>query len=146
MVSCFPFLYFFIFFISHTIQLTFQQQSAEPRNRASAEALAVARRSKEASREKTRPPPVSRGYSIFNRLLPHRQDARSLHPASQLVRYALVICKAVCCYVSRVVFSVSHSLYAYNSFGIFRTDKCVDSPSDPFSRRRSSGPTSCGAT
>ena len=35
------------------------KQSAEPRNSASAEALTVARRPKEASREKTRPPPVS---------------------------------------------------------------------------------------
>jgi len=56
---------FFIFFsyISHIILLTPQQQSAEPRNSASAETLAVARRPKEASREKTRPPPVSRGVS-----------------------------------------------------------------------------------
>jgi len=43
--------------ISHIIRLTPQQQSAESRNRAGAEALAVARRPKEASREKTRPPP-----------------------------------------------------------------------------------------
>jgi len=47
----------------YIIQLTPQQQSAEPRNSAGAEALAVARRPKEASREKTRPPPVSRGSS-----------------------------------------------------------------------------------
>jgi len=53
----------FCLFISRVIQLTPQQQSAEPRNSASAEALAVARRPKEASREKTRPPPVSRGSS-----------------------------------------------------------------------------------
>jgi len=44
--------------------------SAEPRNRAGAEALAVARRPKEASREKTRPPPVSRV------LLPERSSRR----------------------------------------------------------------------
>jgi len=44
--------------ISHIIQLTPQELSVEPRNSASAEALAVARRPKEASREKTRPPPV----------------------------------------------------------------------------------------
>jgi len=42
----------FIFFISHIIQLTLQEQSAEPRNSAGAEALAVARRPEEASREK----------------------------------------------------------------------------------------------
>jgi len=36
--------------ISHVIQITPQQQSAEPRNSAGAEALAVARRPKEASR------------------------------------------------------------------------------------------------
>ena len=41
--------------ISHIIQLTPQQQSAEPRNSAGAEALAVGRRPKEASREKNRP-------------------------------------------------------------------------------------------
>ena len=51
------------------MQLAPQQQSAEPRNSAGAEALAVARRPKEASREKTRPPPVSRGSSpcLYNR-------------------------------------------------------------------------------
>jgi len=53
----------FFFYLSHIIQLTPQQQSAEPRNSASAEALTVARRPKEASRGKTRPPPVSRGSS-----------------------------------------------------------------------------------
>jgi len=53
----------FFWYISHIIQLTPQQQSAESRNSAGAEALAVARRPKEASREKTRPPPVSRGAS-----------------------------------------------------------------------------------
>jgi len=46
-------IYIFYFFISLDIQLTPQQQSAEPRNSAGAEALAVARRPKEASREKT---------------------------------------------------------------------------------------------
>jgi len=46
--------FFGVYIISHIIQLTPQQQSAEPRNSASAEALAVARRPKEASREKTR--------------------------------------------------------------------------------------------
>jgi len=40
-------------YISHILQLTPQKLSAEPRNSASAEALAVARRPKEASREKT---------------------------------------------------------------------------------------------
>jgi len=49
--------------VSHVIQLTPQQQSAEPRNSAGAEALAVARGPKEASGEKTRPPPVLRGSS-----------------------------------------------------------------------------------
>jgi len=39
------------FFISHVLQLTPQQQSAEPGNGAGAEALAVARRQEEASRE-----------------------------------------------------------------------------------------------
>jgi len=39
------------FNISHIIQLTPQELSAEPRNSASAEALAVVRRPKEASRE-----------------------------------------------------------------------------------------------
>jgi len=53
---------FFLSLCSHIIQLTPQQQSAELRNSASAEELAVARRPKEASREKTRPPPVSRGF------------------------------------------------------------------------------------
>jgi len=43
-----PFFYFF----SHIIQLTPQQQSAESGNSAGAEALAVARRPEEASREK----------------------------------------------------------------------------------------------
>jgi len=43
---------FFIFvYLSHVLQLTPQQQSAEPRNSAGAEALAVARRPKEASRD-----------------------------------------------------------------------------------------------
>jgi len=37
-------LYFFFFGLSHVIQLTPQQQSAEPKNSAGAEALAVARR------------------------------------------------------------------------------------------------------
>ena len=54
---------FLYFCVSHIIQLTPQQQSAEPRNSAGAEALIVARRPNEASREKTRPPPVSRGSS-----------------------------------------------------------------------------------
>jgi len=49
----------FVLYISHTIQLTPQQLSAEPRNSASAEALAVARRPKDTSNEKTRPPLVS---------------------------------------------------------------------------------------
>ena len=40
--------------ISHSIQLTRQELSAEPKNSASAEALTVARRPKEASREKIR--------------------------------------------------------------------------------------------
>jgi len=40
------------FLISHIIQLTPQQQSALPRNSAGAEALAVAIRPKDASREK----------------------------------------------------------------------------------------------
>jgi len=48
---------------SHSIQFTPHQQSAEPIIRAGAEALSVAIRPKEASREKTRPPPVSRGSS-----------------------------------------------------------------------------------
>ena len=51
--------FFFVFlclYLSHIIQLTSQQQGAEPRNGAGAEALVVARRPKEASREKTRPP------------------------------------------------------------------------------------------
>ena len=39
----------FFIIISHIIQLTPQQQSAEPRNGAGAEALAAARRPKEAS-------------------------------------------------------------------------------------------------
>jgi len=56
------YIYIFLFF-SHIRQLAPQQQSAEPRNIAGVEALAVARRPKEASREKTRPPPVSRGSS-----------------------------------------------------------------------------------
>ena len=43
--------------VSHIIQLTPQELSAEQRNSASAEALAVVIRPKEASREKTRPPP-----------------------------------------------------------------------------------------
>jgi len=47
-------LIFYFFFISHIKQLTPQQQSAEPRNSAGAEALAVAKRPTEASREKTR--------------------------------------------------------------------------------------------
>jgi len=50
-VSCVVF--FFLLYISHIIQLIPQQQSAEPRNSADVEALAVARRPKEASREKT---------------------------------------------------------------------------------------------
>jgi len=45
------------------IKLTPQELSAEPRNSAGVEALAVARRPKEASREKTRPPPVPGGSS-----------------------------------------------------------------------------------
>jgi len=39
-------------YISHSIQLTPQQLSAEPRSSAGDEALALARRPKEASREK----------------------------------------------------------------------------------------------
>jgi len=56
---------FFVFFCKSFITYnTPQQQSAEPRNIAGAEALAVARRPKEASREKkTRPPPLSSGCS-----------------------------------------------------------------------------------
>jgi len=55
--------FFVLLYISHIIQLTPQELSAEPRNSASAEALPVARRPREASREKTRPPPVSGGSS-----------------------------------------------------------------------------------
>jgi len=43
-----------LLYISHIIQRTPHNPSSEPRNRASAKALAVARREKEASREKTR--------------------------------------------------------------------------------------------
>ena len=57
---CGPFLCFAISLLSYN---TPQQQSAESRNSANAEALAVTRRPKEASREKTRQPPVSRGSS-----------------------------------------------------------------------------------
>jgi len=53
---------FLFLFISHVIQLTPQQQSAEPRNSAGAEALAVARRPKEASREKN---PATAGIERF---------------------------------------------------------------------------------
>jgi len=62
-LSCY---FYFILsnYISRVIQLTPQQQSAEPRNSAGAEALAVARRPKEASREKTQPPPVSSYHGI----------------------------------------------------------------------------------
>jgi len=56
-------------FISHIIQLTPQELSAEPKNSASAEMLTVARRPKEASREKTRPPPVSGGSAPCTILL-----------------------------------------------------------------------------
>jgi len=45
-------LFRFLLFISRIIQLTPKQQSAESRNSAGAEALAVARRPEEASREK----------------------------------------------------------------------------------------------
>ena len=59
------FVVFLFLYISYIIQLLPQKLSAEPRHNASAEALAVARRPKEASREKTRPPPVSRGSFPF---------------------------------------------------------------------------------
>jgi len=48
--------------ISHIIQLTPQERSAEPKNIASAEALTVARRPKEASWEKTR---TATGIEMF---------------------------------------------------------------------------------
>jgi len=57
------YIYIYKLYLSLIIQMPPQKLSAEPRNSASAEALAVARRPKEASREKTRPPPVSRGSS-----------------------------------------------------------------------------------
>ena len=59
---------FLFLYLSHILQLTPQQQGAEPRNSAGAEALAVARRPKETSREKTRTPWVSRGSSPFRGL------------------------------------------------------------------------------
>jgi len=49
------------------MQLTPQELSADPKNTASAEALTVARRPREASREKTRPPPVSGDLYIYHR-------------------------------------------------------------------------------
>jgi len=53
---------FFFFYLSrHTTHTTTTERRAE--KSAGAEALAVARRPEEASREKTRPPPVSRGSS-----------------------------------------------------------------------------------
>jgi len=52
----------FFFLISHFIQLTPKQQSAEPRNSAGAEALAVARRPYEASRENN---PAAAGIERF---------------------------------------------------------------------------------
>ena len=57
---------FFLVGLSHSMQLTPHQQSAEPRNSAGAEALAVARRPKETSRQKIRLPPVLRGSSPKN--------------------------------------------------------------------------------
>jgi len=55
---------FFHFFCISLISYNSHHNSrAQSRDRAGAEASAVARRPKEASREKTRPPPVSRGYS-----------------------------------------------------------------------------------
>ena len=62
-LTLYMYVYIDVGLTSHIIQLTPHELSAEPRNSASAEALAVATRPKEASREKTRPPPVSRGYS-----------------------------------------------------------------------------------
>jgi len=58
-----PSVSFLFFWYISFIQLTPHKLRAKPRNSASAEALAVARRPKEASSEKTRPPPVSRGSS-----------------------------------------------------------------------------------
>jgi len=84
----------FFSFSSHVIQLTPQQQSAEPRNRAGTEALAVARRLKEASREKTRPPPVSRGSSFFF----HRRDVarrRATWRCPRMQSDVLVVCLCV---------------------------------------------------
>ena len=52
-------------YISHVIQLTPQEQSAEPKDSASAEALTVARRPKEASREKTRAAAGIRRFLYF---------------------------------------------------------------------------------
>jgi len=74
-----------LFCISHIFQLTPQQQSAEPRNSAGAEALAVARRPKAASREKTRPPPVSRGSSPIR---------SSIEEKSSLFRFFSVSCSS----------------------------------------------------
>jgi len=56
-------LFFSFFCISHIIQLTPQQQSAESRNNAGASALAVAKDQKRHRGRTTRPPPVSRGSS-----------------------------------------------------------------------------------
>jgi len=73
---------FLFLYISHSIQLTPQKLSAEPRNSASAEALAVARRAKEASRKKTRPPPVSIirlfliGWQLLRMLVPRTSCLR----------------------------------------------------------------------
>jgi len=60
-----PNMAFFLFFSYPTTHTT----TAEPRNSAGAEALAVARRPKVASREKTRPPPVSLIYKGALQLL-----------------------------------------------------------------------------
>jgi len=57
--------------ISHIIQLTPQQQSAELRNSAGAEALAVARRPNEASREKH---PAAVGIERFFSLKGPREE------------------------------------------------------------------------
>jgi len=78
-------LFFFFFWnIFLIFKLTPQQQSAESRNSAGAEALAVARRPKEETREKTRPPPVSRGSSLW--------VCRALCAVYCLSRLVVVVC------------------------------------------------------
>jgi len=84
--------------VSHIIQLTPQEQSAEPNNIASAEALTVARRPKESSREKTLAAAgITRFFSLFYfEAFVHESIILSLSPSTCIAHTIATVLHEYC--------------------------------------------------